>query len=327
MKNLYLVAFAILFAFQADAQTKKYPLLEHFTNSWCSICASRNPAFYNALTNYQDQVHHISIHPSIPYQGCIFYQANTADNNARKDYYNVFSTPRVFANGTLTSNSTLITTAQLDQYTSEMSNLGIQVTETGFNSRTATVEVFTFGTAPSGNLKIFAALVEKEINYAAPNGENLHHDVLRKFVTSNQGDTFTPAQDGGKVTINYTYSIESGWAEPEMYLLVWIQDIDTKEVFNSGTRFDETISSVSSTNDEMLMIAPNPTSSFVNVTVENGKVQNLILSDLNGKTVFQMQNLNATGTFEVPMKDLNKGVYLLRIETNNGVQLEKIVKQ
>lgn len=327
MKNLYFIALALLFSIQADAQTKKYPLLEHFTNSWCSICASRNPSFFNTLTSYQDQVHHISIHPSIPYQGCIFYQANMADNNARKDFYNIFGTPRVIANGTQSNSSPLITTAQLDQLTGEMANVGIQVTETSGTDREATVEVFTFGNPPSGNLKIFAAIVEKEINYSAPNGENLHHNVLRKFVTSNEGDDFTPAQDGEKVTITYNYSIESNWVDSEIYLLVWIQDVDTKEVFNSGTRFDEAISSVSSTNDEMLMIAPNPANDFVNINIQNGKLQSVLLTDLNGKIVYQIENINATGTFEVPLKEFSKGVYLLRIETNNGIQLEKIVKQ
>jgi hypothetical protein len=327
MKNLYLILFALLMGFQMEAQVKKYPLLEHFTNSWCGICASRNPAYHGTLTNYQDQVHNISIHPSIPYQGCIFYQANPDANNARKDFYNLFGTPRVIVNGTQSNSNPLISNSQLDQYTSQMSNIGIQVTETTGTDRTATVEVFTFGTPPSGNLKIFAAIVEKEIDYAAPNGESTHYDVLRAFTTANEGDDFTPAQDGEKVTLSYNYSIDSEWDASEIYLLVWVQDIDSKEVFNSGTRFDEAISSVTGVNQESVLISPNPASDFLNISIQNGMLQAIQITDLNGKIVHNANSLQVTGTYPVSLKDLSKGVYLVRIETNNGIQLEKIVKQ
>lgn len=327
MKNIYLLALAFLMSFQVDAQTKKYPLLEHFTNTWCGICASRNPAYFGTLANYQDQVHHISIHPSIPYQGCIFYQANPEANNARKDFYNIFGTPRVVVNGTQSNSNPLITTAQLNQVTDQMSNIGIQVTESTGANRTATVEVFTFGNPPTGNLKIFAAIVEKEINYTGPNGESLHHDVLRAFASSKDGDDFTPAQDGGKVNLTFEYTVDASWEESEIYLLVWLQDIDTKEVINSGTRFDEAISSVSGTEATSLLISPNPAADNLNISIQNGRIQAVMISDLNGKTVQQVENLQESGTYVVSLKALSKGVYLVRVETNNGVQIEKIVKQ
>ena len=76
----------------AQASTKKYLLIEHFTNSNCPPCASRNPAFYSLITQaqYADDVHHISYHPSVPYNTCVFYLANKVENNARAAVYGIF---------------------------------------------------------------------------------------------------------------------------------------------------------------------------------------------------------------------------------------------
>ncbi|MCB9295389.1 MAG: hypothetical protein H6559_20035 [Lewinellaceae bacterium] len=60
----------------------------------------RQSGFYNTIAGYEADVHHIAYHPSVPYSSCIFYQANTEENSARASYYSIFSTPRVFFNGT-----------------------------------------------------------------------------------------------------------------------------------------------------------------------------------------------------------------------------------
>ncbi|MEZ4949302.1 MAG: Omp28-related outer membrane protein [Saprospiraceae bacterium] len=325
MKNLYLSLLFLFSLLSLEAQTTKYPLLEHFTNSRCGICASRNPAFYSTLSNYEGKVHHIAIHPSVPYTSCVFYQANKEDNDARKDYYAVFGTPQVFVNGTRTSGSQLITTAQLDSELTEMSNLGIQVTETNTGGNKVDIEVFSMGTPPSGNLRIFAALVEKKVNYQAPNGENVHHDVLRKFLTSNEGDAFTPAADGGKVDLSFNYTIESGWMASEMYVLVWVQDWDTKEVFNSGTKFNERISSVNELDFDAISISPNPASDFIQINTGKITLQSVQMTDLNGRVLKQIDGINSIGNYTLHLNDVSKGIYLLRAETSEGVKVEKVV--
>ena len=103
MKNVSAFIFFTLVSLALSAQTsvKKYVLLEHFTNSKCSVCASKNPAFFTLIDQYPNDVHHVSIHPSTPYSTCVFYQSNTTENEARADFYNIPGTPRVAVNGTL----------------------------------------------------------------------------------------------------------------------------------------------------------------------------------------------------------------------------------
>tara|TARA_B110000285_G_C15096412_1_gene602244 strand:+ start:1583 stop:1825 length:243 start_codon:yes stop_codon:yes gene_type:complete len=73
----------------------KKVLVEHFTYTRCSVCASRNTGFITNL-NAQSDVVHISYHPSSPYSNCQFNQYNLQENDDRTKYYGVFgSTPRL----------------------------------------------------------------------------------------------------------------------------------------------------------------------------------------------------------------------------------------
>lgn len=49
-------------------QVPKKVLVAHFTNTRCSVCASRNPGFFNNLDNQNNgDLIHIAYHPSRPY--------------------------------------------------------------------------------------------------------------------------------------------------------------------------------------------------------------------------------------------------------------------
>jgi len=228
----------------------KYVFLEHFTNTRCGNCASRNPAMFNTIANYEGKVHHLAVHPSVPYSSCALYQANTEDNNARKDYLAVFATPRVFMNGVRTSGSQLITAAALDAAIDQKTSLGVQVTANSTAaSLSGTVEVFTTGDAPSGNFRLMIVATEKLLAYNAPNGESEHHDVLRDSWEAN-GTAFTPAAKDGSVSIDFNIPMNADWKADEMYILAWVEDIDTKEVLNSGSQFDPPVTTgTSSVND------------------------------------------------------------------------------
>jgi thiol-disulfide isomerase/thioredoxin len=78
---------------------QKFVLIEHFSNTWCPICAGRNPDFYALVQKYSKNIHQISIHPPYPYSGCPLYQYNKAENQERANYYNIQGTPALVLNG------------------------------------------------------------------------------------------------------------------------------------------------------------------------------------------------------------------------------------
>lgn len=102
-KTLLLLFFGL--SSQLFSQVPGNILVEHFTNTKCSVCASRNPGF-QANLNAHPAVKLLSIHPSAPYSTCLLSQQNTADNDARTNYYGVYGgTPRLVINGTVISAS------------------------------------------------------------------------------------------------------------------------------------------------------------------------------------------------------------------------------
>src|SRR4051812_23780642 len=101
-KRLFLNVFLLCVTSHfAGAQVPKKIVVEHFTNTNCSICASKNPGFYANLSS-QPNIQHIAVHPSSPYPACMLSQHNVTENDARTNYYGVYgSTPRFIINGEL----------------------------------------------------------------------------------------------------------------------------------------------------------------------------------------------------------------------------------
>ena len=328
MKKVNLLAFLLLMANFALSQTsaKRYIMLEHFTNTRCSVCASQNPGFFSTIANFEDDVHHIAYHPPFPYNSCVFYQANTAQNSARATFYSIPGTPRVLRNGTNSTTAGQVTAAILQGLQDQTSPIGFTVSETSGASRTATVQIHTFGDAPSGNLRLFVAVAEREIAYASPNGETLHHNVFRKMLTNISGDAFTPAASGNTATLTFNYSIESSWNADEIYVLAFVQNIDTKEVLNSGTRFDPVVTATDEAINALnVKLFPNPTSGLVYLQFQEAISGTVSLFDVSG-VVLWSRPLENEATTAVNISHQPVGIYYLRVQSNEGTAVHRVVR-
>ena len=103
------------------------------------------------------------------------------------------------------------------------------------------IDIKSVGAPPSGNYRLFAAIVEKTVNYNAPNSESVHHNVFRQFLTATTGDAVSLAAQGSQTNVSFTYTINSNWVANEIYVLAWLYDATTNTVINSGTKFDALI--------------------------------------------------------------------------------------
>jgi Outer membrane protein Omp28/Secretion system C-terminal sorting domain len=326
-KHFYSLLFAGLFASSLLAQptsVTRYVLAEHFTNSRCSICASRNPAFYNTITPQSDRVHHISIHPAVPYSNCIFYQANTADNSARANHYGIAGTPRVALNGTLLDASTpLLPAATLSNYLNQTSNLNVQVSET---NTTVTVRLRSFGAAPTGEYRLMVALAEKEVNYNSPNGESVHRDVLRDFLTDATGDVCTIPAVGQSQDYTFTKTSNANWVPAQLYVIAWVERVSDGEVLNSGTKFDPIVSSVQDLNVETLQLRPNPASEWTTATLPDGQTaQQVRVVAADGREV-RTEAIMEANLVQINVQDIPSGWYSIEIRTENKVYIARLVR-
>ncbi len=329
-QTLLFILFLAALSAQAQTSAKKYVFIEHFTNSKCSVCASKNPAFYNLIDDYPNDIHHISIHPPIPYNTCAFYLANPTENNTRAAYYSVFASPTIAINGEKQPLSTpLLSLTTLQSYLGETSPLWLQVSESGPSSaRVATVKAHSLSNIPAGDYKIYVAVVEKTVAAPPPpnNGEAIHHDVFRDMLTDINGAAFTPAAVGQSVDLTYNYSIANGWDAEKIYVLAWVQNTADKAVLNSGTRFDPVLTDVKEAAPQTVKIQPNPVTDFALAQIGDDRAEQVEVFDISGQRVTVSFENEDVGTVGVPTATLAAGVYFVKITGKKNVYVAKMLK-
>lgn len=322
---LCLLASAALFA---QPLPKKYVLLEHFTNSNCPVCASRNPAFYNLIDDYPDDVHHIAYHPPIPYSGCIFYQANPSENSGRTSVYGINGTPRVALNGVLAPlGGQLLQSALLQSNLGLTSPLSLTVTESGSGpSRTVTIKAKAWADIPpSDGYRLFVAVVEKTILYDAPNNEQAHHDVFRKMLPALEGVPFTPPAAGAEIEFSYDYTVATDWNAAEVYAVAFVQNTATKEVLNSGAQFDAAVSAADEPAARALRFTPNPAQDRAFAGLAGDRALGVEVFAGDGRLV-SVEYVAENDGVALSTSALTRGVYFVKITGELGVYVGKFVK-
>ena len=78
---------------------------------------------------------------------------------------------------------------------------------------------------------------------------------------------------------------------------------------------------------DLIKLYPNP--AYQHLTIElpsNQLVESFIVSDLQGRVVQVQSKLNENGIYQIPVVDLENGVYHIGIKTNNGLMMKQFVK-
>ncbi|MEQ8323394.1 MAG: T9SS type A sorting domain-containing protein, partial [Vicingaceae bacterium] len=78
-------------------------------------------------------------------------------------------------------------------------------------------------------------------------------------------------------------------------------------------------------------IYPNPASDVVNINVSGvaGSVLNIEVSNIAGQVILtrQLNDFNGSATTELDISDLNKGVFLVKIYTEDMITTKRLVVQ
>lgn len=104
---------------------------------------------------------------------------------------------------------------------------------------------------------------------------------------------------------------------------------------NQGTGFELSYYALCTSIDQYenvdVNIYPNPATSFINVEVaaEDAQVFNASVVDMMGKVVYsdQLGHNGGTESYKIPVNNLAKGIYFLRLENTNGNHVQKFVVQ
>ena len=326
---IFLCCFLIFGESLIAQNSKRIVLVEHFTNTECPVCTSRNPGLHSTLEKYPGQARHISYHHDSPYPSCVYYQANKDGNQGRSDFYNASGSPRAYVDGVKTSGSSLLSEDAVDNALAVPALIEISVTE---DVLSASVSIKTTGNVPSENLRLFVALVERETDYNSPNGEKKHYNVFRKFVNANgpDGQAFTAAAMDESVSFNYNFGYEQDWQADQMYVLAFVQDISAKKILNAATKDDQTTSSVTNFLDESLIrLSPNPVQDILQITADENTLLEgeMKIYTMSGQLVKRQTTTPTNNLLQIEMKEEAAGVYIVQIESEVGILSKKFVKQ
>lgn len=327
IKGGFILIFILSFLPGFSQSVPKYALVEHFTNTWCPICASRNPSLFNVLGNHPDRVHHVSYHPPYPYSGCPLYQFNKKENQDRADFYQVFGTPTVVLNGgSKMGGSPLLTESVLLAEMQKTSLVAVGVRESGQGqNRSATVTVRAGG-AVAGDLRLQVLVVEKNLKFTASNGELEHYNVMRKFLTPTTGQMLS-ISSAGEQQFTFHFRDTAGWKAEEVYVLAFVQNATTREVLNSGTRFDEFSTPVNHSHQyKGIKVFPTYVNQEFNVDHAFTGKSDLKIYNLKGQLVME-QTLAETRFATVSVARLAPGAYWIKITDRESVYNARFIKQ
>ena len=74
-------------------------------------------------------------------------------------------------------------------------------------------------------------------------------------------------------------------------------------------------------------VSPIPAGNYINISnAKNNTISEITIVDLNGRSIKTQKYENIT-TLEMNISDLTSGLYLMNINTNNGIVIKKIIKE
>lgn len=216
----------------------KKVLVEFFTNAGCNPCVAAHGYLdeinLNAGATINDtSVIILSYHTKYPYILDSLYRANIPQNQGRSDYYVVTNTPQARLDGVnIGQYSSANWSAQINAEFKTTNYLNISLSNTydqGLDTGTVTANLSLVNALPSSNNVIHMVIIENNISYiTAPNGITSPDDVMRTMITGLNGEAVTIGQSN---SISKGYSLNSNWDPQECYIIVFVQNPDTKQVF------------------------------------------------------------------------------------------------
>lgn len=359
-----------------NALAVKQPLIETFTSSTCGPCNPANVTAEALFAQNPGKITSIKYQADWPGSGDPYY---TDEVGNRIAYYGINSVPRMEIDGGWDQNGNNITQQIVDDYVNELclidlsSNYSINGKTVDFDITIDPLENFN-----SNNLVVHSAIIEETTyNNIKNNGETQFEHVVKKMVPSDNGTPINSLVAGQQVTLNLQHIFQGNYRLPfdasspinhtiehsvedfsNLMVVVWIQDIATKEVHQSAyatlstftpisydcineacidpatgngqyTSLASCQSSCNSTSIEensktIQLIYPNPATD--KIFISNLKEDNTLIKvyDINGRLVLENKISNKE---YLNISTLSKGIYQIKFEGSDWNEIRKLIKE
>ncbi len=227
------------------SEKQRIPMIEHFSSSTCAPCVLINTLMNKLTEENPGKYTYTKYVVNYPGTGDPYY---TEESGIRKDYYEAHSVPRVHIDSELQlKNQTaqpVTQTVLLQRYdTPAFAEIrgAFNIDENNIIHVTADITSYV----NLSDVRTFISVNEKtttenHVEYGG-NGEKEWHHVMMKMLDGGYG-LETSLKAGDHKRFEFYYPMDSTFMEEadDLEVAVWIQDYDTKEIFNSHYLYEYT---------------------------------------------------------------------------------------
>ncbi len=314
-------------------ERKKVVLLEHFTNSSDSLCSYAGNILSDATNNLSQDVINLQYHTAFPGEDPLSTD-NPIVPEVRVFYYGILSVPYTLLNGGSGNLS------RFDYYLKDLSRRDIIFQslldpvfkldiQTVYNASNVDIEVYIedINPLPRRELNLHIVVVENEITgIAGENGETRFYDVVKALVPDPAGTyIYKSWEPGDYETLYYTWEYEKVYDISQLRVVAFIQDIQTKEVYQSAIDKFDVINSVTDKpvikREHFFDIIPNPATDYFQIRFKYPLVSDCYITvcSMDGR-VFTNEIIKAGTRIQImDSESFAHGVYVINIFSDKQI--------
>ncbi|HQV33294.1 MAG TPA: PEGA domain-containing protein [Calditrichia bacterium] len=216
-------------------------LMEHFSSSTCIPCVEADEIIESVgLQAGPAAVAAIGYHTEIPSSGDPMFLAARADNDARIEYYNVFTNPIVYIDGLVPELGVTNLRNRLNEEIDIRAAINPPLTLEFFDYRVGadslSGRIRLEALQPLSGAFLRVAIVEKNIDYQNPpgsNGQTHFIDVLRAFWPEPRGTSLT-MNAGEKRFVPFAVPLNSAWISGQLEVVAFVQ-VGSHEILQAAS--------------------------------------------------------------------------------------------
>ncbi len=214
---------------------QRIPMIEHFSSSSCTPCVSVNASMKTLTNNNPGKYTYVKYSTSWPSPTDTHY---IPECDVKAQYYGVSGVPVIMLDGE--DRGTPITQATLD---SRFNTPAIADVRGAFNIDGNTLHVTAdfMSYANMSDVKAFVTVNEKVIEKNGTNGESEFRHILLKMLGGVSG-TDVELKAGEYQRLEFTHDMSTTKMQDinDLEVTLWLQNLETKEVFNSHFAYEYT---------------------------------------------------------------------------------------
>ena len=221
----------------ALGETQRIPMIEHFSSSTCSPCPTANYGMEMLTANNPNKYTYTKYSMNFPGMGDPYF---TTECETKRFYYNMGGAPELYLDGTCYGNKFIDNEYFNNQYNvPALANVRGAFTVEG-NTIKVIADFMTYFNAK--NVKAYIAVNEKTTTgNVGTNGEKEFHHIMLKFLNDANGNTLN-INAGEHKRLEFSYDMSQTFMEDinDLEVALWLQDDETKEVYNSHFAYEYT---------------------------------------------------------------------------------------